>query len=298
MPAPEVTIVITTRDRPELLAEALDSALDQTVHAVEVVVVDDGSAEPVRPHRADDRLRVLRNERPGGVCAARNRGLAAARGRFVSFLDDDDRLLPHMVEASLAAAAASTLPPPVAVLSGMEEIDEQGRPTGTLLAAASLPRAGAGGAAAAALGAPPTHASLVVPTEVARAIGGFDERLPAFEHTDLFLRLHAACSVQGVEQIAYCRRIHRSARLSRDLPARVEGIQRTLAIHRDAFARHPARHAHYLGAVAIGLLRLGRWGPAVTVSTAALRLAPWRPKGVAGWLASLAGPRVFALIDR
>jgi glycosyltransferase involved in cell wall biosynthesis len=293
---PEVTVVIATRDRPALVAGAIDSALAQTVAAVEVLVVDDGSVEPVRPHLDEPRLRLLRLDPPRGVCAARNLGLARARGRWITFLDDDDRLLPDMLERSLQAARASTLPPPVAAISVIEDVDEAGRPLGSVLRPASLARS-APGSPGGAPGAPASHATLLAPTEVMLAIGGWDEALRAWEHTDLFLRLQAACSVQAVERVTYRRRVHRSARLSENLPARVASMRRTLAKHEAAFARHARRRATYLGAIGIAWLRMGRWGPAVAATTASLRVDPARPRGVAQWLASLAGPRVWALLD-
>jgi glycosyltransferase involved in cell wall biosynthesis len=298
VPHPEVTIVIPTRDRPGLLAGAVASALAQTVRAIEVLVVDDGSAEPPCLPVDDDRLRLLRLQPSQGVCAARNRGLAAARGRFVTFLDDDDRLLPTMVERSLQAILDSTLPPPVAALSALEDIDSAGRPLGSTRQPVSLARGRPDAAGAGEPTAPGPHATLVVPTQVLRAIGGWDQALRAWEHTDLFLRLRPACSVQAVHQIGYRRSIHPASRLSLDLAARVESMQRTLATHHAVFARHPSAHARYLGAVGIAWLRMGRWGPAVAATTAALRIAPARPRTVTRWLASLAGPRVWTLLHR
>ncbi|MDP8958475.1 MAG: glycosyltransferase family 2 protein, partial [Actinomycetota bacterium] len=119
-PVPEATIVITTHDRPELARRAVRSALAQTVRDVEVIVVDDGSQEPFHLSERDDRARVLFTGEAAGVCAARNIGLQAARGRWITFLDDDDELLPNMLEESLLAARNSQLPSPVAVLSGIE----------------------------------------------------------------------------------------------------------------------------------------------------------------------------------
>jgi glycosyltransferase involved in cell wall biosynthesis len=261
-------------------------------------VVDDGSAEPPRLAWADARLRLLRHELSQGVCAARNRGLADARGRFITFLDDDDRLLPHMVERSLQAIAGSALPSPVAALSALEDVDPGGLPLGGVRQPVSLPRGrpeapGSGGPTA-----PGPHATLVAPTQVLRAIGGWDQTLRAWEHTDLFLRLRPACSVQAVHEVTYLRRVHAASRLSRDLPARVESMQRTLATHHAVFASHPRDHARYLGAVGIAWLRMGHWRLAVSATTAALRIAPAHPRVFTRWLASLAGPRVWALIDR
>jgi glycosyltransferase involved in cell wall biosynthesis len=297
MPPPDVTIVITTRDRPGLVDGAVDSALAQTVRAIEVVVVDDASTEPVRLARTDSRLCLLRTRGPGGVCAARNQGLAAARGRWITFLDDDDRLLPDMVAASLAAAHASALPPPIAVLSALEDVDERGRSIRTLRPV-TVTR---GGHYSLGHGTPdhlPVHNTLLAPTEVVRDVGGWDEALWSWEHIDLFLRLNAACSIQGLGQVTYRRLAHRSGRLSENLPARIDSIQRTLAKHQTLFAQHPRRHAHYLGAMGVAWLRLGYWGPAVRVSVQALQVWPWRLRGVAHLLASLAGPRIWSLVDR
>jgi glycosyltransferase involved in cell wall biosynthesis len=293
---PEVTVVITTRDRPAMVSRAVQSALAQTMQAIEVIVVDDASAQPLRIARTDERLLVVRRTSSTGVCAARNAGLAVARGRWVTFLDDDDDLLPDMLETSLRAARASELPPPVAVLAGIEEVDRDGRTTRTLLPVTSA-RGGRYALERKRHGDFATHNTLVCPTETIRSIGGWDEALQAWEHTDLFLRLNQVCSLQGVDRVLYRRRDHRASRLSANLEARAVSLQHTLAKHRAAFAQHPDRHAHYLGAMGITWLRLGRWGPALTATTRGLWLAPRRPKGVAQWLASLAGPRIWALLD-
>lgn len=72
-----------------MLAEAVASVLDQTLESIECIVVDDGGAEPVAVPD-DPRVSVVRLPTNRGTAAARNAGLAAARGRYVAFLDDDD----------------------------------------------------------------------------------------------------------------------------------------------------------------------------------------------------------------
>jgi glycosyltransferase involved in cell wall biosynthesis len=85
---------VPTRDRPALLRRAVDSALAQAGASVEVVVVDDGSAEPVQLP-GDPRLRVVRHAASRGGSAA-GTGTTEGTGRFVTYLDDDDTLLPHL----------------------------------------------------------------------------------------------------------------------------------------------------------------------------------------------------------
>lgn len=91
-----VSVVITTYDRPRLLAEAVASALAATDPAAgdEVLVVDDCSPEPLDP-AALGGARIVRRSTNGGSAAARNTGIDAAAGEWIAFLDDDDMYLPE-----------------------------------------------------------------------------------------------------------------------------------------------------------------------------------------------------------
>jgi glycosyltransferase involved in cell wall biosynthesis len=107
--APTVSVVVPTRDRPELLREAVAAIRAQDYPGVvEVVVVYDqstpdttlASAEPLRP------VRVLANDRSAGLSGARNCGILASTGELVAFCDDDDRWLPGKLAAQVAELAA------------------------------------------------------------------------------------------------------------------------------------------------------------------------------------------------
>ena len=294
-PDPHVSIVIPTRDRPGLVSRAVASALAQTVRPVEVLVVDDGSVEPVRPPD-DARVRVIRQERPRGPCAARNLAMAAARGSWITFLDDDDELEPDMLEVSLRAAGQSALPAPVAVLSGIDVLAADGRLLERRLPV-TLPRGRRYFLEDDQHRSFLTHNTLVAPLEVIRRIGGWDETLPAWEHDDLFLRLNAVCSIQGVDTVTYRMAAGAIPRLSKDLLARAIGIERTLAKHGAVLAANPERHAYLLGALGLAYLRAGRWAPSIVATSRSLLRRP-RARACGWWLASLAGPRIVALADR
>jgi len=97
-----VSVVIPCYNQAHFVAEAIESALAQTHGDVDVVVVDDCS--PDHPEAVVARyqgVRYLRHPENRGPSAARNTGLRASRGRFVVFLDADDRLLPHHVATAL-----------------------------------------------------------------------------------------------------------------------------------------------------------------------------------------------------
>ena len=98
---PLVSVIIPTRDRPELAARAIRSALAQTYANQEIVVVDDASAVPLvlPPELADDnRVQTVRLDTASGAGRARNAGVRASQGTLLAFLDDDDRWRPAKIE--------------------------------------------------------------------------------------------------------------------------------------------------------------------------------------------------------
>jgi glycosyltransferase involved in cell wall biosynthesis len=86
----------------EYVEGAIESVLAQTYEDLELVVVNDGSTDGTREvlqeYEDDNRVQVVNCEENGGVAAARNRGVARARGEFICSFDDDDRWHPEKVE--------------------------------------------------------------------------------------------------------------------------------------------------------------------------------------------------------
>jgi glycosyltransferase involved in cell wall biosynthesis len=107
---PEITAIIPTHNRRNLLQLTLRSVLSQRGVDLEVVVVDDGSTDDVAAVVAafgDQRIRLIRHDRSTGVSTARNHGAEVARGDWLAFCDDDDLWSPHKLARQLAAAAAA-----------------------------------------------------------------------------------------------------------------------------------------------------------------------------------------------
>lgn len=104
-----VSIVIPTRNRARLLGQALRSARGQTWRDREIIVVDEASDDdtPAMLSRAFPDVRVIRHAAPRGPAGARNAGVAAARGDWVFFWDDDDLMHPGHLAALVQAQHAA-----------------------------------------------------------------------------------------------------------------------------------------------------------------------------------------------
>jgi glycosyltransferase involved in cell wall biosynthesis len=105
--APLVSVVIPTHDCGPYVVQAVESALAQTVRDLEIIVVDDGSTDDTaaRLRRFGRGIVYVAQDRRGAA-AARNAGIARARGAYVAFLDADDLWMPDKLEAQLALAEA------------------------------------------------------------------------------------------------------------------------------------------------------------------------------------------------
>jgi glycosyltransferase involved in cell wall biosynthesis len=251
-PAPEVSVVIPTRNRWELLSRhALASALGQTGVELEVVVVDDGSddgSEERLEAVSDSRVRAIFREQRGGQALALNAGIEAARGEWIAFLDDDDLWSPRKLRAQLDAASSAAS----FVYGSMVAVDMSGR----VLENVSTP--------------PPAelrsllrrHNVLRCPSSVmarsasVRKIGGLDETLNELTDWDFFIRLADAGRSAACEEIVVAYLVHPANRRLRQ-DSDVETEFRYLA------AKHqrsdlPLERAGFSRWVAMGHLRAGR----------------------------------------
>ncbi|GEM_PF-449969 len=183
--SPLVSVVVRTKDRPELLAEALASIAAETGLPLETVVVNDGGADVAGVLARFPRLRLRLVElRPNrGRAAAANAGVEAASGRFVYFLDDDDLLLPGGLPALAAAAQEGEV-----VYGRVEAFRWSGTGEGRLRTPFRSFAEPFDETALLLENFVPMSAPLL-PREALRQAGGFDAAFERFEDWELFLRL-------------------------------------------------------------------------------------------------------------
>lgn len=185
---PRVTVVIPAYNASATIPDAVRSALAQTMADLEVVVVDDGSDRPAADALDaihDPRLRVIRLPVNGGVGAARNAAVAAARAPLMAQLDADDLWYPRHLETMLPAFADAQ----VGLVYGNAEV--RGHPDGRDLWIADgdhpvndLSRLYAGN--------PAPSPTVVMRTAAVRAVGGYPTWLSVGEDYLLYIRLRRA----------------------------------------------------------------------------------------------------------
>lgn len=184
----QVSVVIPAYNRAALLARTLESVLGQTFPDFEIIVVDDGSTEDIAAVVArfpDAPITFIRQETNQGAGAARNRGVQAARGEFIAFLDSDDEWEPEKLERQVARFAETG--PKVGVVTTwirimpfdhpVNEHDRRGDLHDLLLTDNCVG----------------TMSGPLVRKSLLQEIGGFDESLPSCQDWDLWLRLSTLC---------------------------------------------------------------------------------------------------------
>jgi glycosyltransferase involved in cell wall biosynthesis len=240
---PRFSVVIPAYNAAATLARAIDSVLDQTWPAEEIIVVDDASpdASGAVAQRYGIAVRYLRRETNTGVASARNYGAAMAIGDWLAFLDADDWYHPDRLRLHAEWIASD---PTLDFLTGDYEYrDAEGRLLGTSMAQHESGRrmlAKAAGAARVVMDRPEdfeafvadhfgdTH-TLSVPRQTFIDVGGYPVGFKVCEDVHLLTRLVArsrrigvACTSLGV----YC--IHGASATRRDPVAAQRENVRTL----------------------------------------------------------------------
>jgi len=204
--SPLVSVVIPTRNRRQLLEFTLATVLAQQAVQLEAIVVDeasdDGTADMLAAH-SDPRVRHVRHNRPLGVAAARNRGLAEARGEWVGLLDDDDLWAPDKLAVQLRVAEGQGAPwvcsGAVAVDGALRVVEVYRPPDPARLRdrsqSARWRNAGS--------------SNVLVRTALVREVGGLDPALRHLADWDLWRKLAAAAAPAVVDAPAVAYRLHR-----------------------------------------------------------------------------------------
>jgi hypothetical protein len=228
---PTFSIVIAAYNAAGTIAEAVESALAQTLPPLEVIVIDDGSTDgtvaALEPYR--ERIVCIRQAQ-GGVASARNAALERMQGDFFAVLDADDAYLPERLEALTELAVAR---PDLGILCTDAFLEIDGQPAATFSEGCSFEVVDQ---RAAILGRCFCVAPAYRRTTLAQA-GGFDESLRTGEDWECLIRLLHRDTVAGaIAEPLYRYRFHDGSLTAdrvgtlRDRIALLEHVGRTTAL--------------------------------------------------------------------
>lgn len=276
--APRASLIICTRDRPQLLQRAIRAGIAQDYEGpLEIVIVFDQS----EPHEIDiafpdgRTLVTTKNHNTPGLAGARNTGLATATGDIVGFCDDDDEWLPDKLRRQVALMRG--VPEAVAIGTGMSIVTEDG----------AFPREAPARA---------THADFIrsrTPTinssntlyerRVLVDIGGVDENLPYGygEDYDVFLRITRAGDIWSVPEPLVNIYWNRPSFFADRWRGIAEGLSYILDKYSDDFATDRIGRGHIRGQVAFAYSALGNRREAVRWALRSIRDSPRQLRGYA-----------------
>ncbi len=245
---PQFSVIIPTYNREQLLTEAIRSVLDQTIEDFEIVVVNDGGNVPIVPD--DPRIRVLTRAN-GGPASARNDGIRAAQGQYVTFLDDDDLYTPArlalglkgMKGANVTACSKSYGTPASQDLERF--LNGSGFHTG----------------------------QFTIDRTVCPLFDESDALRPGSEDLEWMIRL-LPLGVDTIDEVGYIMRSHPGPQLTDDVQSVGDGRVALFRVQRDYFKAHPEMVAYQWKWAAASALREGKRGLARRYFWRAFRAVP------------------------
>jgi glycosyltransferase involved in cell wall biosynthesis len=201
---PTVSVIIPAYNQGEYLQEAIQSVLVQTLNDFELVVVDDGSTDEtcfIVKRFSDDRLHYIYQENQG-LSAARNTGIKATKGRYLTFLDSDDMFQPEKLRLLVEELETNKN---IGLVAGQAvPIDQDGNSIGRIF---NKP-----------VPVDVRHLLLTNPLHVGSVllrrswqekVGFFDEALRSYEDWDMWLRLvRSGCRMGWVDRPVSFYRFH------------------------------------------------------------------------------------------
>lgn len=238
MKQPLVSVILPIFNRADLLARSAGSVLAQTYRNLELIIVDDASAEDIETAVLaldDPRVRYIRRECNGGPAAARNSGIEAATGEFVAFQDSDDEWLLDKLAQQITVLqenpdTALCIGTVLRLIDGRLIVFSPGSDRPSLADIASLQQG--------------YTQALVVKRQVFQEIGGFDSRLWIWEDWELLLRIAENYPVSSaINSLVITERGHDSVTRSKD--RFIQSAQYIIEKHQRMFDGLPVQRDHF-----------------------------------------------------
>lgn len=235
-----ISLVIPSRNRADILPLAINSALCQTHKNIEIIIVNDGSIDHTKAVveeflRLDRRVHYVEQPKAQGACAARNKGIIAAKGKLITFLDDDDIISPDRLELLLKYHNEDLAFTCSRYSEDLDKIRNPGTRTNIKAKHLSFSKL---------LNKNYAGNSALVAKDKLLAVGGFDEKLKAKQDYDLWVRLtnRFGKALQISAKTYYCNKSSEFVRISNS-KARKRGVIQFYKKHSGKMNWHQRKNA-------------------------------------------------------
>ena len=239
----KVTAVITTYKRKwPMIIRAIESVLNQTYPVCELLLVDDNDPQSefsrsIRTEAARvERVRYVPMGKNSGVSAARNKGIAEAKGDVIGFLDDDDEWCPDKIETQVKLFAEN--PDAALVFScGWVKEDDTGREAYWWPWDIFKEK--------------PTYADMLewdyvgststplIRVDIARKLGGFTTKQRAVEDYEFWTRIRREHPVVGIKKVLYIKHMDSAEHVSRNYARTVQGFANIYRENKSEYPKYP-----------------------------------------------------------
>lgn len=272
---PSVSVIIPTHNRANLVARAIRSVLRQTYQNFEIIVVDDASTDNTKDvikNFCDERISYIRQKVNKGAPAARNRGIRAARGKYIAFLDSDDEWFPEKLHKQVSFF--EELPMTIGVVyAGVVYIKND-----IIEVEIKVPQMN---------GDIHQHiiftncvgplSSGIVRRECLETCGLFDERLPSCQDWDIYIRIAKKYHFAFLKDLLV---YHHAAadRITTNAEAKATGHRMILEKYFEEVVKNRKGHSNHRFLIAQYLTRSGQTKEGRLEFLKAISIYPFRPK--------------------
>lgn len=276
---PLVSVVIPAYNRPDYVAQAVESVCCQTYKNWEVIIVDDCSqGDCINHYPVGERIKIICLASNSGAAAARNVGVREAAGEYVAFLDMDDYWLPNKLE--LQIDAFKSIPELGMAYCHYTLVDEKlaplkHQPDYLPLGKDAFRRLLMGNKVK-------SCSAVMAPRRILFESGLFDETLKGTDDWDLWLRISAKYPVYNDPSKAFLYRVHSSQVSNNQCYMRQGDIDVRLKWLDSAISKYPgidyllrARLAAAYRRLAKCLIRERQFSEAIKTINCGIRFYPW-----------------------
>ena len=245
-----VTIIVTTHKRPkEMVSRAIKSIVDQTYKNLEIIVVDDSPSDYEFRNEvyeaimdfSDCRITYMFNEKNIGACASRNRAILSSKGKYIMYIDDDDEIVPSCVEERISKFTSNEIGLVYSdcyllnEATGEKKIYSERKYRGHVFDRLILKNF--------ILAFPMIRAECFI------KCGLFDEKLPASQDFDMWLRISREFEVDYIDKPLSIVHIHEGDRITTNYKKRIRGLE----IINEKYSDYLNNNKHALHIRTIGL---------------------------------------------